>query len=50
MHNESSAEKQGHDVTGAEHKEHLNHVLTAKQTLVGLYVACIFFYAYFIRC
>jgi hypothetical protein len=51
MHNESSAEKQGHDVTEAEHKEHLNHVLHQLQNKPwsALYVACIF-YAYFIRC
>jgi hypothetical protein len=31
MHNESSAEKQGHDVTEAAEHEHLTHVLpTAK--------------------
>ena len=46
MHNESSAEKQGHDVTeAAEHKEHLNHVLHQLQNKPwsALYVACIFF-------
>jgi hypothetical protein len=44
MHNESSAEKQGHDVTEAEHKEHLNHVLHQLQNKpwAALYVACIF--------
>ncbi len=46
IHNESSAEKQGHDVIEeAEHKEHLNHVLHQLQNKPwsALYVACIFF-------
>ncbi|MFV8352840.1 quinol:cytochrome C oxidoreductase [Flavobacterium sp. XS2P14] len=46
MPNESSAEKQGHDVTeAAEHEEHLNHVLHQLQNKPwsALYVACIFF-------
>jgi hypothetical protein len=36
---------QGHDVTAAEHKEHLNHVLHQLQNKPwsALYVACIFF-------
>ena len=46
IHNEASAEKQGHNVIeAAEHKEHLNHVLHQLQNKPwsALYVACIFF-------
>ena len=46
VHNESSAEKQIHNVSDeAEHKEHLNHVLHQLQNKPwsALYVACIFF-------